>query len=250
MSIHLAELKQQQLTLAKQVILHDELPHNITLVGGTDVGFEEEGAVTRAAIVVLTYPALQLVDYTVARIKTTLPYIPGYLSFRESPALVAAWGQLKERPDLLLCDGQGVAHPRRLGIASHLGLLLDMPTIGVAKKRLCGYYQPLPKVAGSITPLFDHDRFEQPMLGNIALGRPDFSHQEADWQDQLGWVLQSKDRCNPLFISAGHKVSQQTALQIVASCLRGYRLPEPTRWADAVASNKPLFKNYLQHHRS
>ena len=220
MSINLEQLKLTQQQLAEQVNLTDDFNSSITLVGGTDVGFEDEGKTTRAAIVILTYPDFDVVEYHVARLKTEFPYIPGYLSFREYPALLSAWEQVEHKPDLLLVDGQGVAHPRRLGIASHLGLLLDMPTIGVAKKRLCGYYNPLPKVAGQMTPLTDK-------------------------QQQIGWVLQSKNNCNPLFISSGHRISQDSALKWVNLCLRGYRLPEPTRWADAVASNKPLFKKFI-----
>ncbi|OCG22435.1 endonuclease V [Gilliamella sp. wkB108] len=220
MSINLEQLKQTQQTLSKQVKLIDDFSETITLIGGTDVGFEEGGNITRAAIVILSYPDFNVVEYHIARIKTEFPYIPGYLSFREYPALVAAWQQVKQKPDILLVDGQGVAHPRRLGIASHLGLLLDMPTIGVAKKRLCGQYDLLPKVAGKVTALCDK-------------------------QEQIGWVLQSKNKCNPLFISSGHRVSQLSALNWVKSCLRGYRLPEPTRWADAIASNKPLFEKFI-----
>lgn len=220
MSINLEQLKLTQQQLAEQVNLTDNFNSSITLVGGTDVGFEDEGKTTRAAIVILTYPDFDVVEYHVARLKTEFPYIPGYLSFREYPALLSAWEQVEHKPDLLLVDGQGVAHPRRLGIASHLGLLLDMPTIGVAKKRLCGYYNPLPKVAGQVTPLTDK-------------------------QQQIGWVLQSKNNCSPLFISSGHRISQDSALNWVNLCLRGYRLPEPTRWADAVASNKPLFKKFI-----
>lgn len=220
MSINLEQLKLTQQQLAEQVNLIDDFNTSITLVGGTDVGFEDEGKTTRAAIVILTYPDFDVVEYHVARLKTEFSYIPGYLSFREYPALLSAWEQVEHKPDLLLVDGQGVAHPRRLGIASHLGLLLDMPTIGVAKKRLCGHYNPLPKVAGQVTPLTDK-------------------------QQQIGWVLQSKNNCNPLFISSGHRISQDSALKWVNLCLRGYRLPEPTRWADAVASNKPLFKKFI-----
>ncbi|MCX8574918.1 deoxyribonuclease V [Gilliamella sp. B3825] len=218
--MNLEQLKLTQQQLAEQVNLTDDFNSSITLIGGTDVGFEDEGKTTRAAIVILTYPDFDVVEYHVARLKTEFPYIPGYLSFREYPALLSAWEQVEHKPDLLLVDGQGVAHPRRLGIASHLGLLLDMPTIGVAKKRLCGHYNPLPKVAGQVTPLTDK-------------------------QQQIGWVLQSKNNCNPLFISSGHRISQASALNWVNLCLRGYRLPEPTRWADAVASNKPLFKKFI-----
>ncbi|OTQ56757.1 deoxyribonuclease V [Gilliamella sp. A7] len=219
MSINLAQLKHSQQQLAEQVRLVDEFNPAIKLIAGTDVGFEQDGKVTRAAIVTLTYPDFVVVEYHIARLETSFPYIPGYLSFREYPALLNAWQQLKQKPDLLLVDGQGVAHPRRLGIASHLGLLLDMPTIGVAKRKLCGQYEVQPKLAGKVTPLLDK-------------------------QEQIGWVLQSKNNCNPLFVSAGHRISQTSALHWVNQCLRGYRLPEPTRWADAIASNKPLFRKF------
>lgn len=220
MSIDLSSLKQIQIELAQQVQIDDQLPQDIKYIGGTDIGFTHDGAMTRAAIVILHYPELTLAEYQVAHEPTTFPYIPGYLSFREYPALLSAWQQLSIKPDLLLVDGQGIAHPRRLGIASHLGLLLDVATIGVAKKRLWGQY----------------DDFSEKMNYCVL----------HDKNEQIGWVLQSKVRCNPLFISPGHKVSISTSLQWVINCLRGYRLPEPTRWADAVASKKPLFIRYLQ----
>ncbi|OCG32843.1 endonuclease V [Gilliamella sp. Choc4-2] len=220
MSINLQQLKQTQQSLAKQVILKDDFNKSVKFIGGADVGFEDKGNTTRAAIVVLSYPDFTVIEYYVARLKTEFPYISGYLSFREYPALLAAWQQIQQKPDLLLVDGQGIAHPRRLGVASHIGLLLDMPTIGVAKKRLYGQYDPQLQQVGQATQLLDK-------------------------QDQIGWVLQSKNNCNPLFISSGHRVSQESALKWVNFCLRGYRLPEPTRWADAIASNKPLFKKFL-----
>ncbi|ROR03463.1 deoxyribonuclease V [Erwinia sp. JUb26] len=218
----IAALRDQQRARAAEVVLQDDfdvMPPR--LIGGADVGFEQGGEVTRAALVILEYPSLRLIEHQVARIATTMPYIPGFLSFREVPALQAAWQQLSHRPDLLLVDGHGIAHPRRLGVASHFGLLVDVPTIGVAKKRLCGAFTPPDAEPGSCQPLMDKDQ-------------------------QLGWVLRSKARCNPLFISSGHRVSQATALQWVENCLRGYRLPEPTRWADAVASRRRAFTSLLQ----
>jgi len=223
MSIHLAQLKQQQIEYANRIILRDDIDFNApTLIGGSDVGFEEGGKMTRAAIVVLSYPNLALVEYQIAKIPTRFPYIPGYLSFREYPALLAAWQKIKHKPQLLLVDGQGAAHPRKLGIASHLGLLLDIPTIGVAKKKLYGQYQPLADELFAYKPLLDKTGHEQ-----------------------IGSVLRSKIKCNPLFISPGHRVSQSSALQWVKACLKGYRLPEPTRFADAIASNKPLLQKLL-----
>jgi len=213
----LADLREQQKALASSVIREDRfLVDPPTLIGGADVGFEEDGEVTRAAMVLLSWPELELVEYQIARIPTTMPYIPGFLSFREYPALLAAWEQLSRKPDLLFVDGHGISHPRRLGVASHFGLLVDVPTIGVAKKRLCGKFEPLSPEPGALAPLIDK-------------------------QEQLGWVWRSKARCNPLFIATGHRVSQDSALAWVQRCTRGYRLPEPTRWADAVASRRPAF---------
>ncbi|MCS2155449.1 deoxyribonuclease V [Scandinavium sp. H11S7] len=213
----LADLREQQRALASSVIREDRFSEDPPrLIGGADVGFEQGGEITRAAIVLLTYPGLELVEYQIARIPTTMPYIPGFLSFREYPALLAAWEQLSRKPDLLFVDGHGISHPRRLGVASHFGLLVDVPTIGVAKKRLCGKFEPLSAEPGALAPLMDK-------------------------QEQLGWVWRSKARCNPLFIATGHRVNQDSALAWVQRCTQGYRLPEPTRWADAVASGRPAF---------
>ncbi|MNC16838.1 Endonuclease V [compost metagenome] len=216
----LASLRKQQIDLAAQVIRKDRLEQDPPrLIAGADVGFEQGGDVTRAATVLLKYPSLELVEYQVARVATSMPYIPGFLSFREYPALLTAWEMLSQKPDLLFVDGHGISHPRRLGVASHFGLLVGVPTIGVAKKRLCGKFEPLSEEPGSCQLLTDK-------------GEP------------LAWVLRSKKRCNPLFVSTGHRVSLDTALLWVNRCLVGYRLPEPTRWADAVASGRPAFTRW------
>ena len=213
----LSSLRTQQLSLAASVERGDRLEQDPpTLIGGADVGFEQEGEVTRAAMVLLSYPSLELVEYQVARVATTMPYIPGFLSFRETPALLAAWELLSQKPNLLFVDGHGISHPRRLGVASHFGLLVDVPTIGGAKKRLCGKFGPLGDEPGALAPLLDKG-------------------------EQLASVLRSKTRCNPLFVSTGHRVGLDSALMWVERCLKGYRLPEPTRWADAVASRRPAF---------
>ncbi len=126
---------------------------------------------------------------------------------------------LSQKPDLVFVDGHGISHPRRLGVASHFGLMVDVPTIGVAKKRLCGKFEPLSSEPGALAPLMDKG-------------------------EQLAWVWRSKARCNPLFIATGHRVSVDSALAWVQRCMKGYRLPEPTRWADAVASERPAFVRY------
>ncbi len=220
----LRALREQQLTLASRVI-HEDSPQLLApeLIGGADVGFEQGGEITRAAIVLLSYPSLELIEYQIARIPTQMPYIPGFLSFRETPALMAAWQQLSQKPQLVMVDGHGVSHPRRLGVASHFGLLADVPTIGVAKKRLCGKFEELDASPGTLATLTDKG-------------------------EQLGWVWRSKARCNPLFISTGHQVSADSALAWVKRCMAGYRLPEPTRWADAVASGRPAFTRWREIH--
>lgn len=206
---------QQQ--LADQVIRRDELTR-VQRVAGVDVGFEDANKITRAAIAVLSFPELQLLDYRIARIPTCFPYVPGLLSFREIPAIAKALAALPYRPDLLLCDGQGLAHPRRFGIACHLGVLCDIPAIGVAKTRLIGRHEAVA----------DHRGAWQPLL--VADGH--------GGQEVVGAVLRSRPRCKPIYISSGHKIALKTAIYYVMTCITRYRLPETTRWADKLASGK------------
>lgn len=180
-------------------------------VAGVDVGFEANNTVTRAAVAVLAFPSLERVDQAIFRAPTCFPYVPGLLSFREVPAVIGALEQLSIVPDLLLCDGQGIAHPRRFGIASHLGVLCDIPSIGVAKTRLIGEHEEVPQERGAWVPLTDH--------GEI-----------------IGAVLRSRVGVKPLYISSGHRVSLATALDYVMACVTRYRLPETTRWAHRLAS--------------
>lgn len=180
-------------------------------VAGVDVGFEAEGTVTRAAVAVLSFPQLELLETAIARCLTGFPYVPGLLAFRELPAVLMALEQLRQPPDLLLCDGQGIAHPRRLGIASHLGLLVDIPAIGVAKTRLCGSHDEPPSQRGAWTPL---------------RAGPEI----------IGAVLRSRPGVKPLYVSPGHRVSLATAIEYVMACCTRYRLPETTRHAHRLAS--------------
>ncbi len=189
-------------------------------IAGVDIGFEQRGEITRAAVVVLAWPAqesgeFEVVERMVHREPTRMPYIPGLLSFREVPAALGAFAKLTVRPELVMVDGQGVAHPRRVGVASHLGLWLDLPTIGVAKSRLCGRHgEPGPE-RGDWTPLTDGPEDEV-----------------------IGAVLRSRVGVKPLFVSSGHRVSLATALEWVTACLRRTKLPEPTRLADRFASRR------------
>lgn len=216
------QAKNIQLSLASKIEKQDRIG-TINYIAGVDIGFEQQQNITltRAVIVVLSYPSLKVVDYVLHREKTNMPYIPGLLSFRETPAALAAFKQLKQQPDLIMVDGQGIAHPRRLGVASHLGLWLDIPTIGVAKSRLCGKYQIIPKHKGSWVPLEDNNEL-------------------------IGAVLCSKENIKPLFISIGHRVSLETALKWVTACLTKYKLPEPTRLADRLASRRVTEEKILK----
>lgn len=197
--------------LRDRVVVSDDLPERIDTVAGVDVGFEDGGRVTRAAVAVLRYPELTLADHAIARLPTVFPYVPGLLSFRELPAVLTAVEQLRIRPDLFLCDGQGLAHPRRFGIACHLGVLLDAPSIGVAKTRLCGTFPEPPDQRGAWTPL-------------------------EDGGETIGAVLRTRRRVKPLFVSTGHRVSLETAIDWVLRCATRYRLPETTRQAHRLAS--------------
>ena len=200
-----------QNTLRHQVCQHDELPPIVTRVAGVDVGFEQGGTVTRAAVAILDYPSLSLVESRIARQPTRFPYVPGLLSFRELPATLAALEQLDRLPDLILADGQGIAHPRRLGIASHLGVLTGIPTIGVGKTRLLGDHAEVPAHRGGWTPLLDKG-------------------------DCVGAVLRTRVGVKPVYVSVGHKITLATAVAWVMNCTGRFRLPETTRLAHRIAS--------------
>jgi deoxyribonuclease V len=209
---NVAEARAIQEQLRKQVIVSDCLG-KVKYVAGVDVGFEDNYAISKAAVVVSSYPKLELIETAIARIPTAFPYVPGYLSFREIPVILAALPQLNITPDLILCDGQGIAHPRRLGLASHLGVLLDLPTIGVAKSLLVGKHEPVPLTKGSWQPLIDQE-------------------------ETIGVALRSRTKVKPLYVSIGHKISLATAIDYVMGGLTKYRLPETTRWADKIASSR------------
>ena len=182
------------------------------LVAGIDVGFEDRGRITRAAVAVLGAADLQLVESALARRSTAFPYVPGLLSFREIPAVLDALAALACTPDLLLADGQGLAHPRRFGLASHLGWLLDAPTIGVAKSRLLGEFAPPPDQRGAWAPLLDRG-------------------------EMVGAAVRTRRGVKPVFVSPGHRVDVASAVRLTLACTDRYRLPEPSRAAHRLASN-------------
>ncbi|MBE9004133.1 deoxyribonuclease V [Fortiea sp. LEGE XX443] len=202
-----------QENLSQRVITENRFSEPIRYVAGVDMGFEDDGKISRAAVAVLSFPDLQVVETTLAHRSTSFPYIPGFLSFREIPAVLDALEKIQTAPDIILCDGQGIAHPRRFGIASHLGVILDMPTIGVAKSLLIGKHEELPETKGSWQPLIHKG-------------------------ETIGAVLRTRVGVKPLYISSGHKISLTTAVDYVLRCTPKYRLPETTRVADKLASNR------------
>lgn len=180
-------------------------------IAGVDVGFEDEGRTTRAAVAVLDMPACRVVETALARRSTRFPYVPGLLAFRELPAVLMALGQLQQSPDLLLCDGQGIAHPRRLGIAAHLGVITDLPSVGVGKTRLCGQHAEVPNVRGAWVPLWDE--------GEV-----------------IGAVLRTRAGVKPVYVSIGHRLGLPAAIASVMAAITRYRLPAPIRAAHRLAS--------------
>jgi deoxyribonuclease V len=188
----------------------------IRTVGGVDISLKESRA--RAALVVLHYPDLDPLEAVTADEPLVFPYIPGLLAFREGPAVLAAWKQLHHLPDLLMFDGQGIAHPRGVGIAAQMGLWLERPTIGVAKSRLYGRHTAPGPNKGDYELLYDQRERER----------------------VIGAVLRSKEKTKPLYISPGHMMDVPNAIQFVQRCLTTYRLPEPTRWAHKVAGGERL----------
>lgn len=201
------EAKPIQERLARQVRL---VPLNgaPATVAGVDAAFSGQNIV--AAVVVFDYASLTMIEEAHVVMETPFPYVPGYLSFREAPALLAAIERLSRIPDLFIVDGQGIAHPRRLGIASFLGVLLDRPAIGSAKSRLVGEYEEPSPARGAWTPLVDRG-------------------------ETVGAVLRTRERVRPLFVSPGHLITLPEAIESVLRCTVRYRLPEPQRLADSLS---------------
>lgn len=198
-----------QLRLASQVSRSNEVV-TPRFIGGVDISVDRARGMGRGAVVVLSYPELEIAEVQTVEDSIAFPYVPGLLSFREAPLTLAACEKLDVTPDLLLVDGQGIAHPRRLGLASHLGLFLDIPTIGCAKSRLCGRHGTLGDEPGSYAELLDG--------GEV-----------------IGAALCTKAGTKPIYVSIGHKVDLEAAIYWAKQCCRGYRLPEPTRLAHLAA---------------
>jgi len=200
----------RQRELAGRVEREDRLSWPPRRVAGVDCAFPDGGRKTRAAAVLYRFPDLEYLAEATSEQATTLPYIPGLLSFRELPAIVDALDRLPELPDVVLCDGQGLAHPRRFGVACHLGVEIGLPTVGVGKSRLCGQPDEPGHDKGSIAPLFDHG-------------------------EDIGRVVRTRTGVRPLYVSVGHRVSLPTATELVLASSTRYRLPEPIRAADRLA---------------
>jgi len=205
------EARGVQVGLAGQVIARTTFsPADLRTVAGVDVAFRGDRAL--AAVVVLSFPQLEPVESAQAEAAVTFPYVPGLLAFREAPAVLQALERLDTWPDLLIFDAQGLAHPRRLGLAAHLGVILDCPSIGCAKSRLCGHNDEPGEAAGDWMPLVDGD-------------------------ETIGAVLRTAARKKPVYVSIGHRVDLPTAVDLVRACTRGHRLPETTRHAHRLAGS-------------
>lgn len=200
--------------LRGQIILKDRI-QDLKLIAGVDCSYDLQTNISRAVICVFTYPEMELVESVMAHLPTEFPYVPGLLSFREIPVLLEAFRILNSEPDLLMVDGMGIAHPRRMGIAAHLGLLLNIPSIGVGKSLLCGKYE---------------------MPGLCKGDRSDLVHRK----EKIGTVLRTKANTNPLFISPGHLISPDSANKLVLDCMGKFRLPEPTHTADKFSKIRPV----------
>ena len=204
------EARQFQNELRSQVIQTDRFGR-INTVAGVDIGLKKDTAL--ASVVVLSFPELQVVESVVTESPVRFPYIPGLLSFREIPPLLTAFAELQTEPDLVIVDGQGIAHPRRFGLASHLGLILDKPTIGCAKSRLWGRYEEPDSEQGAYTYLTDKE-------------------------EVIGAAVRTRANVRVVYVSIGHRISLDSARMWVLACCRGYRLPETTRYAHNAASGK------------
>ncbi|HEY0245066.1 MAG TPA: deoxyribonuclease V [Mucilaginibacter sp.] len=196
--------------LRKQVRI-EPLNKPIRIIGGADISFNKYSEVVYAGIVLFKYPELTLIGQGTAISKTKFPYISGLLAFREVPALLEAWEKLPVKPDVMVLDGQGIAHERRTGIATHFGLITDVPSIGSAKSRLAGKYEEPGYAIFDQSPMYDKGEL-------------------------IGIALRSKKNCNPIYISPGHRINMEQSVEVIKNCIKGYRVPEPTRQAHLLVN--------------
>jgi deoxyribonuclease V len=187
----------------------------VKTIAGADVSYQKESGEVYAAALVFSFPDLVLTDQALAADTVKFPYVPGLLSFREAPALTKAFRKIRRKPDVIIFDGQGIAHPRGMGLASHMGLILDCPSIGCAKTRLVGTHPLLPETRGSIVLLTDQGRV-------------------------VGSAVRTRERVKPVFVSPGHAITLEESIRLVLNCCRGYKLPEPTRQAHIAVNQMRL----------
>jgi deoxyribonuclease V len=210
------EAKQLQEELSGRLILHnDGLPEDIKIIGGADISYSRGENLFFAAVILLDFSTMDIIEVSSVVEKTEFPYIPGLLTFREGPALLRAFKKIRRKPDVVIFDGQGIAHPRGIGLASHIGLFLDIPTIGCAKKRLVGSAADIEGERGNYAPLIYKE--------NV-----------------IGAVLRTKRNVKPVYVSQGHKIDLKEAIRITLASSRGYRLPEPTRKAHLTVNKLRL----------
>ncbi|MEE9166181.1 MAG: deoxyribonuclease V [Candidatus Neomarinimicrobiota bacterium] len=203
--VSVAEAKQIQERLRQKVVI-SPLTGTIDYVAGADVSFDRGSNVVHAAIVVLQFPDLSIVEKKGATEVVDFPYVPGLLAFREGPPVLSAWEKLKKKPDVILFDAHGFAHPRRFGLACHLGVILDVPSAGCAKSVLVGSYSEPGLTAGEFSPLLDGG-------------------------EEVGAAVRTRDGVSPVFVTVGHRVDLASAIKLALNCVKGFRVPEPTRQA-------------------
>jgi len=209
------EAKELQRQLSSKVVERDELPREIRTVAGVDVHKVNEG-LYQAVVCVMSFPSLDIIEVASVVERISFPYIPGLLAFREGPAVLKAFERVRVEPDVAIFDAHGRSHPRRFGLACHIGVVLDLPSIGCAKSKLYGYYEEPPDEEGAASPLID----------------------PAD-DSVLGMVVRTRKGSAPVFVSVGHRVSLETAVRLVLQCVKGHRIPEPARVAHNLASKRP-----------
>lgn len=189
----------------------EERPMDISTIGGADISLNLYSTTIYAGIILLSFPHLQPVACSLVKAETRFPYVPGYLAFREVPALVKVWEQMPVKPGVLVVDGHGIAHPRRMGIAAHFGALTGQPSMGCAKNILFGKFEEPLADSGSATPIMDKD-------------------------EQIGYAFRSKSRTAPVFVSPGHLMGLNNTLELIRQCTGKYRIPEPTRLAHELVN--------------
>lgn len=207
-----------QWALKGRILLENNF-ESVSMVAGADLAIIKDQKKLVCGIILFEFPELRVIEKVYSIVDEKFPYIPGLLSFREGPAILEAYGKLEVKPDILILDGQGTAHPRGFGIACHVGVILDIPTIGVAKKKLYGTFEEPGMIPGKYSPLYSKEG------------------------ETIGAVLRTKKNTKPVFVSPGHNIDLTASLEIVTQCARGYRVPEPTRQADKYVAG--LKKDFL-----